>query len=182
MKNITIPTLILSVYLLCIGIEAFPASQVENSVFLEWGTTIDILKKSNEAKYTLFTPIERPEYKNRIINHLSRMDEGLLKKIIVMRIKSEKQVDYLFLDGKLFSVLEDWGKVDVQKLSELKKTLAVKYGEPSVRSGEKFTVYSFNNASSRIFCYATPYKDGKTRCRIYYYTKKLYKMLLLDNQ
>ncbi|MCU0847500.1 MAG: hypothetical protein MUD12_06390 [Spirochaetes bacterium] len=182
MKNIPFPTLILSVYLLCSGIDAFPASQAEHSTFLEWGTTIDIMKKSNDARYTLFTPIEKPEYKNRIIKHLSRMDEGLLKKIIIMRIKSEKQVDYLFLDGKLFSVLEDWGKVDGQKLADLKKSLAGKYGEPTVRSGDRFTVYSFNNASSRIFCYATPYKGGKTRCRIYYYTKKLYKMLLLDNQ
>jgi len=79
----------------------------------EWGTQLQKFKSTlpTDKEWEQFKPSEKPKYKNKILSYITAIDNKLIDKVIIVRIKSQPVVDYLFVNDKLYTIMENWGKV-----------------------------------------------------------------------
>ncbi len=165
----------IAVMVLCISrLAAAPA--------YEWGTPLDQLKKSlpSDKEATQFTPKEKPKYKNKLLSYITAIDGNLVEKIIIVRLKARPVVDYLFVNNKLYTIMENWGKVDEKTAKEIEANLNGLYGQPLVQQDKNFYIYSYNTDKTKVLCYLMKNTDGTSTCKVYYYTRKLFRMLITE--
>lgn len=148
----------------------------------EWGTSLSKVKSTlpSDKESTQFTPAEKPKYKNMILSYITAIDAKLSEKIIIIRVKSQPVVDYLFVNNKLYTIMENWGSIDAKAEKEIHTRLVSQYGEPVVQQDKNFFIYSFNSDKTKVLYYVVKEKDGKSKCRVYYYTKQLFRMLISE--
>jgi hypothetical protein len=148
----------------------------------EWGSPIARVKKAipQGSGTTEFSPADDPNYENKILSYITAIDADLIKKITIVRVKSQPMVDYLFVSDKLYTVMENWGEVDPNKSKEIETGLTTQYGAPLVQQDKNFYTYSYNNDKTKVLFYLVKKADGKATCIVYYYTKKLFRILITE--
>lgn len=153
-----------------------------NALHYAWGTQLENVKKTlpSDKEILQFSPKERPKYKNKILSYITAIDNKLIDKIFVVRIKSTPVTDYLFVNNKLYTVMENWGKIDQKTEKEIQAKLTGQYGEPLVQQDKNFYIYSFNSDKTKVLFYLMKLNDGRSKCKVYYYTKQLFRMLIAE--
>lgn len=153
-----------------------------NGLNYDWGTQLAKVKTTLPADkdQIQFSPSEKPKYKNKILSYITAIDAKLLEKIIIIRIKSAPVVDYLFVNNKLYTIMENWGNIDQKTEKDIQVKLTGLYGEPLVQRDKNFYIYSFNNDKTKVLLYLMKNADGKSKCKVYYYTKQLFRMLIAE--
>lgn len=148
----------------------------------EWGTSIAAVRKGipGGAATVQFAPSEDPAYENKIMSYITAIDAELVKKITIVRVKSEPVTDYLFVGDKLYTIMESWGDIDARRGKEIETALAGKYGAPLVQQDKSLSIYSYNNDRTKVLFYLTKVSDTRSRCTVYYYTKKLFRILIME--
>ncbi|OHD65815.1 MAG: hypothetical protein A2176_02020 [Spirochaetes bacterium RBG_13_51_14] len=151
-----------------------------NAPDYEWGAQLGNVKKTlpSDKELVQFTPRDDPKYENKIMSYIIAIDNNLIDKILIVRVKSQPVIDYLFVSDKLYTVMENWGEVDQKTEKNIQSRLASQFGEPLVQKDNNFYIYSFKSDKTKVLCYVMKLSDGKSKCKVYYYTKQLFKMLI----
>lgn len=147
-----------------------------------WGTSRDVtIKKQALAanNFTEFSPADHPEYENKIMNYIVAIDANLKNKINIVRTKEDPRRDFLFVNNKLYSVLEDYGKISNDKFQSIIRNLSGVFGRPSVQQDRNMTIHTFFNDKTKVLVLSNA-KGGAVECRIYLYSGKLFKMLMSE--
>ncbi|OHD68839.1 MAG: hypothetical protein A2W19_17345 [Spirochaetes bacterium RBG_16_49_21] len=180
MNNHSLFYLTLSI-IAALGIAASPA-KVGTIPSYEWGTLLAKVRQTlpTDEKYIQFTPAEKPKYKNRIMNYITAIDSNLLNKIKILRIESSPRIDYLFVNNKLYSMIENWEPIDRKAENAIRSRLTRQFGIPSVQQDKNFYIYSFNTDKTKVFWYLMKLPNSTSDCMIYYYPRQLFRMLMSE--
>jgi hypothetical protein len=148
--------------------------------YKQWGISRDevISKYLAADKFTEFKPSARPEYENKIMNYIVAIDSGLKDRIQILRGGKGPRADYLFVDEKLYCVLEDYDLISVAALGELVKGMSSIYGKSNIQKDRSMTIYSFFSSETKVLVLASV-KSGRVEVKAYYYASKLFKMLIM---
>jgi hypothetical protein len=172
---------IITICLLVTALSGIPSTAPAMPLVYEWGTQLLKVKKNLPGdKCEQFKPSEKPKYKNKIMTYITAIDAKLIEKIIIMRVKSQPMIDYLFVNDKLYTIMESWGKVDQKTEKEIHADLVSQFGQPLLQQDKNFYIYSFNNDKTKVLYYINRLPDGTSRCKVYYYTKQLFRMLIAE--
>lgn len=160
----------------------FTLTLIPASAQFEWGADIDAVKKSlgGDGNFKQFTPRQKPDYENKIINYITAVDEGVIEKIIILQTNSAPITDYLFVNNKLYTSLEDWGDIDSAKHTSLKNKLDSQYGTPSLQQDGSISVYSYSDSKTKVIFYSKKVSGTKYSCRVYFYAKQLFRLLIVQ--
>jgi len=147
-----------------------------------WGTAYNTVfdKVTHDREYMTFTPGSKPDYKNKIMNYVVAIDPAYAGKIDVLRIKTNPQVDYLFINKKLYNIVQNWGYITPSRVSKIESKLKREYGNFSIQKDGNLHIISYNNSRTKVLLYKKMLGNGKTKCKVYFYTKKLFRMLIMD--
>ncbi len=146
-----------------------------------WGSKKATLTSAlGTGQWTEFKPSDRPKYRNKILSYITTIDADLANKIMIVRTESTPMVDYLFVNDKLYTVMEDWGQVDPATEKSIQSRLGAKFGQPVIQKNASLHIYSYHNDATKVLCYFTRLPEGASNCKVYYYTKKLFRLLITE--
>ncbi len=148
----------------------------------DWGSLIEKVKSTLAAgtESQEFTPSEKPEYKNRILGHITAIDNKLLNKITILKVKTWPETDYLFVNNKLYSVIENWEEINQSTEQKLLAGLKNQFGKAHVQKDNNFYIYSYEGDRTKALCYIMKLPGNMSTCKVYYYTKHLFRLLLSE--
>jgi hypothetical protein len=148
----------------------------------DWGTLLVKIKQTLPAdeKYIEFTPSERPKYKNRMLNYITAIDNNIYNKIKILRLTSSPRIDYLFVNNKLYTMVENWGTIGRDEERRIRVRLTHRFGNPTIQRDRNFYIYSYNTDKTKVFWYLMKAPDAKSDCMIYYYPRQLFRMLISE--
>ena len=171
----TVCALILS----CIFISHIAAGE---TLKYEWGTQLQKFKSTlpSDKEWEQFKPNDKPKYKNKILSYITAIDSKLIDKVIIVRIKSQPVVDYLFVNDKLYTIMENWGKVAQKTEMEIQSKLISQFGQPVTQQDKNFYIYSYNTDKTKVLFYLVRLPEAKSSCKVYYYTKQLFRFLIVE--
>ena len=151
-------------------------------VSYDWGTPFINIKKAlpSDKETMQFSPYDKPKYKNKILEYIKGIHEKFLAKTIILRVKSKPEIDYVFINKKLYTIMENWGKINAQTEKDIQYRLTNRFGKPHVQKDNNFYIYSYNNDKTKVLFYLLKQPGGQAKCKVYYYTKKLFRMLLTE--
>jgi hypothetical protein len=143
----------------------------------EWGAQLQKFKTTLPAdkEWEQFKPSDKPKYKNKILSYITAIDEKLIDKVIIIRIKSQPVVDYLFVNDKLYTIMEIWGKIEQKTEMEIKSRLIKEFGQPVIQQDKDLYIYSYNTDKTKVLLYLE-----RSNCKVYYYTKQLFRFLIVE--
>jgi hypothetical protein len=149
---------------------------------LQWGLQFDELSKviPQNIKQTVFTPKQKPGYSNKILSFITAIDENYSDKIKILKAVSSNTTDFLFFNNKLYSTLVEWESIDEKSMKKIEAELLASFGQPSTQQSDNLLINSYANTTTKVLLYKKKTGDGKWSCRVYYYAKKLFKMLILE--
>ncbi|HEY1406251.1 MAG TPA: hypothetical protein VF857_06560, partial [Spirochaetota bacterium] len=119
------------------------------------------------------------EYGNNIYNHLISANPDLKPRIRVIRSKTLPMRDLLFIDGKLYEILEYRENVDALEFKELFVTMKNIYGIPEMNKESDFTAYTYKNDNTQVILISKGNGD-RFQVRIYLYSRSLFHRILID--
>jgi len=148
----------------------------------EWGTQLQKFKHTlpSDKEWEQFKPSDKPKYKNKILSYITAIDNKLIDKVVIVRIKSQPVVDYLFVNDKLYTIMENWGKVQQKTEMEILSKLISQYGQPVIQQDKNFYIYSYNTDKTKVLFYLVRLPEAKSSCKVYYYTKQLFRFLIVE--
>jgi hypothetical protein len=146
-----------------------------------WGTQkSDVLATmASGTKFREFAPSDEPSYQNIIMNYILTINKDLSGGITVVRVSSRPEKDLLFINGRLYSITENFGTVSREALEGLVRDLSAGYGEPVLQSDPSLTTYTFTTSATKVIVYSYP-GGRSTSCKVYYYSASLFKMLMSE--
>ena len=149
-----------------------------NEVYSKWGLNKKtVVSKYLNNNYTEFTPAIRPNYNNKIMNFIVAIDNSLKSKIFVLRSKSKPTKDFLFVNNRLYSIMENHGRISNDNLNIIINRLTITYDKPNIQKDKFMIVYSYFDKHTKVLVYAFK-KNNNIKCRVYHYAKNLFKMLI----
>jgi hypothetical protein len=143
-----------------------------------WEKDIDDIKRNIKKSTIQFTPRTNPDYKNKIIEFVNNMDSTVNKRMLIIRENTTPVKDYIFIRNKLYTIKETHGPLNKAKESNLRKSLGARFGTPNISSEKDCTVYSYSNSKTKILYYKYHNKNEISKCNVYYYTQKIFRMML----
>jgi hypothetical protein len=148
----------------------------------EWGTQLLKFKHTlpSDKEWVQFKASEKPKYKNKILSYITAIDNKLLDKVVIVRIKSQPLVDYLFVNEKLYTIMENWGTIEQKTEMEIQSQLINQFGQPIIQQDKNFYIYSYNTDKTKVLFYLVRLPEAKSRCKVYYYTKQLFRFLIVE--
>jgi len=148
-----------------------------------WGAGIHIVSQGigRDSEYSKFRLSDMDGYKNIIVSYMTDVDKNIKNDIVVLRTKSGTVTDYIFVKDRLYTVSRDWNIVDTEKEAWIRRAITDKYGTASVKEDGGFWIYSYSTGNTKVLYYRVRTSPNTYRCRVYYYTKNLFKMLLMQN-
>ena len=149
-----------------------------------WGVQMKSLVSRNESSgITLrrFTPGERPQYKNKIMRYILSVDPTVESKMVVMRHRGAIVRDYLFVNQRLYTVLDDMGNMHPPAVDVLLQRLKGRFGPPSVETNGQITIRSYQQGDTKVLFYTKHLRNGSRKCKVYYYATSMFRMLIMDN-
>jgi hypothetical protein len=126
----------------------------------------------SSANKETFGPDDKKDYTNKIMNYVISLDPTVKRKIKILRINSRPETDYLFLNNRLFCVLENWNHIPTAKVQQLTAYLNANYGNPQIERDANLHIYSYKTSQSKVVMYQKHLPGGTVKCKIYFYTKK----------
>ncbi|TAL30350.1 MAG: hypothetical protein EPN93_19730 [Spirochaetes bacterium] len=146
-----------------------------------WGTqkTDALGALAAGARYREFTPSAEPSYQNIIMNYILMINKDLSESIAVVRVATRPEKDLLFINGKLYSVTENFGAIARDALDAQLRRLSSDYGSPVVQADPALTTYTFTTSATKVIVYAYP-RPQAVDCRVYFYSASLFKMLMSE--
>jgi len=180
MKKHTIPYIILSVGLFQFIVSAMAAQYAPPAC--DWGALLEKVKNTlpQDTPFTEFSPGEKPDYKNKILSYITAIDNKLYDKIVILKKQSSPETDYLFVNNKLYSIIENWGDIDQQTEKEILSALAKQFGKAQLQQDKNFWIYSYDSEKTKVLCYLIKLPDKRSTCKIYFYTRQLFRMLISE--
>ncbi len=151
-------------------------------VKFQWGTPIETIKNSHKPgeTCTLFKPKERPDYKNKILGFILGIDANAADRILILRTGSDPRIDYLFVNNRLYTVMEDYGIVNETRIRGIQSALERLYGPHHLKQDSNLYIYSYKNDTTRVLFYVIRQSEERNQCRLYLYTSRLFSTLLLE--
>lgn len=148
----------------------------------KWGSSLAQIEKAAGQKNISekFTAGEKKKYQNRMLKHILRIDPEAAKRIMILRINSIPVTDYLFLGGKLACVLEKWKAADADTENGLIRNLTDRFGKGRAEKKKNFTVHHFQDRETAVCLYSKNRVKNQSSCRIYFYSRGIYRQLLLE--
>ncbi|HOO72816.1 MAG TPA: hypothetical protein PK926_13755 [Spirochaetota bacterium] len=176
-RKITVFAVCLSLAVLSAALPAGPENQE-----IPWGVSLSDFKKNNPAgQFQEFSPRDNPEYKNKIMTFITAIDEKFKNEIIILRQKGAPMREYLFVRGKLCSKVDDWDVIPEDRQNSVMTQLKQLYGEPSIQKEDNFYINAFKSKTTNVLFYMLKHPDGSAKCKVYYYTSKLFRMLIMED-
>jgi len=114
------------------------------------------------------------------MSYITAIDAELIRKITIIRVKSQPVSDYLFVGDRLYTIMESWGEVEARRGKEIETALTGRYGAPLVQQDKNLSIYSYNNDTTKVLYYLMKVSDTRSKCTVYYYTKKLFRILIME--
>ncbi len=155
-----------------------------SSAHHRWGMKINALEKdlsARQIRLRRFVPQERPRYKNKIMTYILSVDPTVESKMVILRHRKKIVRDYLFVNRRLYSVLDDMGNVSQGEVNATERRLRARFGRASVDKKKYLTIRSYKNDTTKVLFYSKLVQDGKYRCKVYFYASSIFRMLLMDN-
>ena len=148
----------------------------------EWGSSIENITKTipEGIKTMQFNPASQPDYTNKIMNYVLAIDPQIVENIIIMRLASKPQTDCMFIKNKLYSLMEDWKTVDAKEQKNILDSLSKEFGQSNLQREEDMSIYSFSNENTKVLFYVKKLTSNEFKCKTYFYTKKLFRMLMME--
>jgi len=149
-----------------------------------WGVKMNSLVSQNKSSgITLrrFTPGERPRYRNKIMRYILSVDPTVESKMVVMRHRASIIRDYLFVNQRLYTVLDDLGNIHAPAVDVLLQRLKGRFGPPSVEKNGQTTIRSYKRGDTKVLFYSKVLGNGSHKCKVYYYATSMFRMLIMDN-
>jgi hypothetical protein len=173
---ITRISVVLLIFISSVSMNGFPGP---NNA---WGSLLPKIKSTLPpgTEFVEFTPGERPKYKNRILSYITAIDNKLVDKIIILRVKTRPETDYLFVNNKLYSIIENWDDIDQNTEKEIQVNLKKQFGESRVQKDKNFYIYSYDGDNTKVLWYLMKAPGKKSACKIYYYTRQLFRLLISE--
>jgi hypothetical protein len=178
-KNISmIFCLILTAFIIIINFNDKPSADILD----KWAASKDDIIKSNTKsgeKYVIFSPADKTDYENKIMNYIIALDKELKKEMKLLRIKTEPEKDFLLVKEKLYCLKEDYRTIARPKLDSVIKELSAKYGQATQQKDANIETYTLSDKDTKVLILAQVKSSGVS-CIIYYYPSRLFKMLITD--
>ncbi len=173
--------LFILIFIAVIALPDSSAANVGTNSEYNWGISRKAIIDAyiSPREYTEFRHSERPDYQNKIMNYIIAINSALSDKITIIRSKSDPEKDFLLVNNKLCSVLEDYNRLSHSSLASIISNLSGRYKQPSIQKDRDLTIYSFFDNRTKIIVIAQD-KDRLVSCKVYYYSSKLFRMLLSE--
>lgn len=145
----------------------------------KWGISKEeVIKRylQKDNKYVEFDA-NKPRYENKIMNYIIAIDRDLKQKIKILRSSKKPVRDFLLVNDKLYSVLENQGILSLKKQNKIIDSLTAQFGTPTIQRDKRMTIYSFKGRDTKVLLLSKP-ESNKIECKIYFYASNLFKMLI----
>lgn len=145
--------------------------------FDSWGISKDEVIKiyfSTNKNYIEFSPIDKPDYENKILNYVIARVAKLKHKIKILRSKSYPERDFLLIKDKLFSIKESHKSISNNKLNKIIKSLTSSYGKPNNSKGTDMVIYFFSTKKTKVIVHSY---FRLNKCEIFFYDSQLFQKL-----
>ncbi|MCX7679963.1 MAG: hypothetical protein N2316_12220 [Spirochaetes bacterium] len=161
-----------------VTIPTITASNIEQ---YNWGIDKDetIKKHFPSGNYISFTPTQKPEYENKILSFILAINSEIKDRIVILRIESNPQRDFLFIRNKLYSVLENYGVLPAGEFEKLINKLSSIYKEPNIQKDKNTVTYSFYGKDTKVLVLSYE-KQKLVDCKVYHYASKLFRILISE--
>ncbi len=146
-----------------------------------WEITVDeAVKKYIPGKDHFILDIDgMKDYDNNVYSHLVSSNPDIKSRIKVIRSKGSPFRDLLFLDNRLYEILEYRENVDTLAFKELFVSMKNEYGIPEMTKEKECTVYSYRKDSTQVVLIAKTFGD-RYQIRVYLYSKSLFRRMFDD--
>jgi hypothetical protein len=171
--NPLIATILFLMFMLCYN------NLFSQQNYNKWGISKDeVIKRYllKDKKYVQFDAT-KPRYVNKIMNYIIAIDRDLKQKIKILRSSKKPVRDFLLVDDKLYSVLENQGVLSQKKQNKIIDSLTAQFGTPTIQRDKRMTIYSFKGRETKVLLLSKT-ESNKIECKIYFYASNLFKMLI----
>lgn len=158
-----------------------PQVILSNTVTYNWG----MRKDDVNAKYlkgieqTSFTPVSKPEYENKILNFILAINSDMKERITIIRTSTTPPRDYLLINNKLYSVMENYGVMPAAGLDKVINELSSVYRQPNIQKDKNMVTYSFYGKETKVLVLSYQ-KQNLVDCKVYHYASKLFRILISE--
>ena len=148
----------------------------------EWGLTYKAVsgKAPKGIKSETFSPVEKQDYQNAILSHLSGINSDLNGKTVIYRLLTVPVKDYIFIHNKLYLISYQWVDASDRMEREIADTIGREYGTPHVKKSKTETIYTYSRETTQVIMYKTIDEKGMIKYQIYYYPKSLFRILFRE--
>jgi hypothetical protein len=147
-----------------------------------WGRDYNkfIASIDKTIKYSIFDPREKPDYKNRVVDFITSLNNESNKDIKIIRVMVTPETDYLFFNGRLCAVTENRGVISIKDGEIILKNLTKKFGIPQKEKKSSLYIYTFQQRRTRVILYQQLIDNNSMRCKVYGYTNDIFNSLFSD--
>jgi hypothetical protein len=119
------------------------------------------------------------EYDNRIYNHILSINPEISNRICILRSNKKPIRDLLFIDGKLYEIMERHDSVDEFTFKTVFVNMKNAYGLPEMKKEKEITIYTFKNDKTNAILMVRPFGNSND-IRIYLYSQSLFRILFRE--
>jgi hypothetical protein len=119
------------------------------------------------------------EYDNRIYNHILAVNAEISSRMQLFRSVQKPIRDLLFIDGKLYEIMERQDAVDDITFKTIFVNMKNSYGLPEMKKEKELTIYTFKNDITNAILIVRP-SPNASDIRIYLYSPSLFRILFRD--
>jgi hypothetical protein len=146
-----------------------------------WGTPLEKVQSDlmTNGSIESFNPTNRSGYTNKVMSYILAVDENIGSDMVVLSHKSGYTRDYLFIQGRLSTTMEDFGQISGETMNMIIRDLKRRYGEPSSQSEGGLTIDSWSDNKSKVMLYRKKLDNGRYKSKLYLYDRALFRKLIL---
>jgi hypothetical protein len=168
------------ILIICASIAASAAQNQGVYEIAQWEVSQDEAVRTyfQTPEFTALSFNSVKEFDNRIYSHLVSVDPDIASKLVVIRSKSSPIRDLLFIEGKLYSVLERPGALDALRFKTLFVAMKDSYGLPQMTKENDYTVYTYKTDKTQALLLAKTVGD-RFETKVYLYAPSIFRRLFL---
>jgi hypothetical protein len=146
-----------------------------------WEVSIDSAVKDycSGSECTPINVISLKDYDNRIFNHIITVNSEIRARMQLLRSDKKPVRDLLFIDRKLYEIMERQDSVDDFTFRTVFVNLKNSYGLPEMKKEKDLTIYTFKNEKTNAILIVHPF-GNVSDIRIYLYSQSLFRTLFSD--
>ena len=105
---------------------------------------------------------------------------SISEKVTILRSEGKPVRDLLFINGKLFSILERRGAIDSLQFKTLFVQMKDCYGLPQMTKENEYTVYTYKNDTTQALIIAKSQTGDRFDIKIYLYSSSIFRKVFLE--